>query len=279
MSPNTNNQLTRLLTTFDVQRLGEGDMSAGANVIAAMACAIANIHLNGSRIASGDGPSFRIGSSVLAYGPLTSALIAELVESVLAKLQSNMDSHCNEWELAKEAYPARRDPSKTNELFNVAPNIKSLQTLQEGMSSVVRGSAAGLLTPMPNRMKRALLERPLLPKDKEQMSKVRAIWHDAFDRLKALMEIDGGTRGGDAADKHGMEVSVGFAEEFCVRPFGEIEELCKLLGRRPSRADCTVVCHLITKIAAGAGLREEFEAVEWFVEAVHDREIAALIRT
>jgi hypothetical protein len=157
-----NNELTRLLTTFDVHRLGEGDMSAGANVIAAMACAIANIHPHGSRIASGDGPSFRIGSSVLAYGPLTSALIGERVESALAKLQSNMDSHCNEWELAKEACPASRDPSKTNELFNVAPNIKSLLALQEDMFSVVRSSAAVLLTPTPNRLRRALLERPLL---------------------------------------------------------------------------------------------------------------------
>ena len=42
MSPDTTDSLTRLLITFDAQRLGEGDVFAGANVIAAMACTIAN---------------------------------------------------------------------------------------------------------------------------------------------------------------------------------------------------------------------------------------------
>lgn len=88
MSSDNTNKLTRLLHTFDAQRLGEGDMAAGANVLAAMACAIANIHRHGARIALGDGPSYRIGSSVRAYVPLTSALIVERVSGVLAEYQS-----------------------------------------------------------------------------------------------------------------------------------------------------------------------------------------------
>jgi hypothetical protein len=161
MSPDNTN-LQRLLHTFDVQRLGEGDMSAGANLIAAMACAIANIYRHGTRIALGDGPSFRIGSSVLAHGPLTSALVAERVSSVLTEYQSNLDGHCNEWELAKDAYAASLDGSKTDERFTVAPNTKSLQALKEDMYGEVGDNLAVLLTPIPNRRKRALLERPLL---------------------------------------------------------------------------------------------------------------------
>jgi hypothetical protein len=162
MSSDTTNKLTRLLHTFDAQRLGEGDMSAGANVLAAMACAIANIHRHGARIAFGDGPSYRIGSSVLAYGPLTSALVAERVSGVLAEYQSNLDSHCNEWELAKQLRPASLDGSKTDERFTVAPNTQSLQALKEDMRGVARDNLAVLLSPMPNSRKRALVERPLL---------------------------------------------------------------------------------------------------------------------
>jgi hypothetical protein len=162
MSPDAINNLTRLLQTFDAQRLGEGDMAAGANVLAAMACAIANIHRHGTRIALGDGPSFRIGSSVLAHGPLTSALVVERVSSVLTEYQSNLDSHCNEWGLAKDAHAASLDGNRTDERFTVAPNTKSLQALKEDMYGEVGDSLAVLLTPIPNRRKRALLERPLL---------------------------------------------------------------------------------------------------------------------
>lgn len=160
MSPENN--LTRLLTTFDAQRLGEGDVSAGANVIAAMACAIANIYRRGTRISSDGEPSFRIGSSVLAYGPLTSALVGERVESVLAEYQSSLDSHCNEWELAKEAFAASLGGLRTDERFTVTPTIQSLQVLSEEMFGEVRDNLSVLLTPLQNGRKRALLERPLL---------------------------------------------------------------------------------------------------------------------
>lgn len=160
-SENTQN-LQRLLQTFDVQRLGEGDVSAGANVIAAMACAIANVHRHRTGIVAGDGPSFRIGTSLLAYGPLTSALVAERVESVLAEYQANLDSHCNEWELAKEAYLLQLRGREPDERFTVCPSISSLKVLGEGMLGNTRDNLAVLLTPHPNPTKRALLERPLI---------------------------------------------------------------------------------------------------------------------
>jgi hypothetical protein len=161
MSHDTTDSLTRLLITFDAQRLGEGDVFAGANVIAAMACAIANVHRHGTRIKSGDAPAFRIGSSVLAYGPLTSALIGERVESVLAEFQSNLDSHCNEWELAKNAYLGGLNGRPPDERFIVKATSKSLCFINEASTGGI-GNLAQLLAPMPNRMKRALLERPLI---------------------------------------------------------------------------------------------------------------------
>lgn len=162
MSPDTTDRLTRLLITFDAQRLGEGDVSAGANVLAAMACAIANVHRHGARITSGDAPSFRIGSSLLACGPLTSALVAERVVSVLAEYQSNLDSHCNESELAKEAYLGGLDGRPPDERFHISPNANSLKALTGEIYGTALSNLLPLLAPMPNRMKRALLERPLL---------------------------------------------------------------------------------------------------------------------
>jgi hypothetical protein len=161
MSPDTAQKLTRLLITFDAQRLGEGDTSAGANVLAAMACAIADIHRHGTRMSSGDGPSYHIGSSVLAHGPLTSALVSERVTSVLAEYQANLDDHCNEWELAKEVHPGTLS-GKPDKRFKVSPSTKSFQVLNGEMLGEVSDNIAVLLTPLPTRMKRALFERPLL---------------------------------------------------------------------------------------------------------------------
>ncbi len=162
MSSDNTEKLARLLHTFDAQRLGEGDVSAGANVLAAMACTIANVHRHGAHIAANDGWSYQVGSSLLAYGPLTSALVAERVVSVLAEYQSNLDSHCNEWELAKEAYFGGLDKRPPDGRFTVKPNIQSLKALHEDMTGEARGNLAQLLAPLPNRGKRALLERPLI---------------------------------------------------------------------------------------------------------------------
>jgi hypothetical protein len=162
MSSNDTEKLQRLLQTFDAQRLGEGDVSAGANVLAAMACSIANVHRHGARISKGDGSSYRVGSSLLATGPLTSALVVERVGSVLAEFQSSMDSHCNEWELAKEAYLARLEKRFPDERFTVTPTTQSLKAMHADITGNVRGGLAQLLTPLPNATKRALLEHPLL---------------------------------------------------------------------------------------------------------------------
>ena len=43
MPANDTSHLQSLLTRFDVKRLGEGDVAAGANLLAAMACSLANI--------------------------------------------------------------------------------------------------------------------------------------------------------------------------------------------------------------------------------------------
>jgi hypothetical protein len=162
MSSETTAKLTRLLTTFDALRLGEGDASAGANVLAAMACAIANVHRHGTRIASEDGASFQTGCSLLAYGPLTAALVCERVTGVLAELQSNVSSHHKEWNTAMQEYGKSKPPgAPLDERFTVDPDIRSLCVLKDETVDIPP-TLASLLTPMRRGLKRALLDQPLV---------------------------------------------------------------------------------------------------------------------
>ncbi len=161
MSPNNSN-LAHFLHTFDAQRLGEGDLSTGVNVLAAMACTIANIYRHGARIVSNNGSSYRVGTSLLAYGPQTASLVSEHVESLLAEYQSSLDSHCNEWEIAKKTIRGSLDGSRTDERFEVGPSYQSVSVVTGELMTSVSDSLAVLLTPNTNRIKRSLLENPLL---------------------------------------------------------------------------------------------------------------------
>lgn len=55
--------LENLLTRFGVENLGEGDTVAGANLLAAMACSVANIQRPGSGFMTGDGETIAVGTS------------------------------------------------------------------------------------------------------------------------------------------------------------------------------------------------------------------------
>jgi hypothetical protein len=162
MSPQYTQRLTRLLATFDTERIGEGNLSAGANVLAAMACSIANIHRYGACITSSDGASFHVGSSLLASGPLTSSLISERVTTPLAALQTNMLAHLHEWEHGKQAI--------IENTLTGAPNLRKLKINADLSTLMVLGDEMGfgndflqmLLSPLPNQMKRALLNHPLV---------------------------------------------------------------------------------------------------------------------
>ena len=48
MSTHPNNQIHQVFHKYSTLQLGEGDAIAGANLLAAMACTIANLHPPGS---------------------------------------------------------------------------------------------------------------------------------------------------------------------------------------------------------------------------------------
>ena len=83
----------RLLQVFDAESLGEGDMAAGANVLAAKCIALANSYPPGACLVSDDGGRLTVGMSFASIGGLTNSLIADKVIAPLACLQNNLVDH------------------------------------------------------------------------------------------------------------------------------------------------------------------------------------------
>ena len=89
----TSAPLLRLLQVFDAESLGEGDMAAGANVLAAKCIALANSYPPGACLVSEEGSRLTVGMSFASIGGLTNSLIAEKVLAPLASLQNNLVDH------------------------------------------------------------------------------------------------------------------------------------------------------------------------------------------
>ncbi len=162
MSPETTQRFNRLLTAFDAERLGEGNIAAGANVLAAMACSIANIHRRGACLTGSDGISFQAGSSLLATGPLTSSLIGERVTSPLAAIQANVIAHLQEWELGKQVIIEGCLVGKPKlDVFGIDADFSAHCFFDEEMR-LGRVAHLSLFSPIANRVKRALSAQPLV---------------------------------------------------------------------------------------------------------------------
>lgn len=108
MPANETPHLHSLLTRFGVERLGEGDLAAGANLLAAMASSVANIQRPGSGLITGDGETIAVGTSVIVSGPRSASLISEKVLAGLANRQNNLAA-----QLRKKAQSLAEEPKNT----------------------------------------------------------------------------------------------------------------------------------------------------------------------
>jgi hypothetical protein len=87
-------QSAALLHRFNVLSLGEGDLMAGGNTLAAMAITLANIAPPGSCLVDGeDGTSIPVGMNTLVSGGLSCGLVSDRVLKVLQELQGNLFAH------------------------------------------------------------------------------------------------------------------------------------------------------------------------------------------
>lgn len=83
-------ELQKLLSTFDVASLGEGDINAGANVLAAMAVTLANVAPADDSILHPDGTPARLGNNLLIHGALSAGLVVEEAITEVGRRQSNL---------------------------------------------------------------------------------------------------------------------------------------------------------------------------------------------
>ncbi len=93
MTPNQTKDLNNFLAFTNTEQLGEGDVNAGANLLATAACTIANLTHPGSGIKSQDGSNIKVRSSLLIKGSFSSNLIRDHVSSELTSFQDNWTAH------------------------------------------------------------------------------------------------------------------------------------------------------------------------------------------
>jgi len=104
----------RLLHRFGAVDLGEGNLTAGANVLAAMALAVAGLRRPGSSVVLTNGTTIGPRGACVVSGPLASELVAEKVFSPLRAKQTAVQYHNEHWRrhMTKEA----QSPPKQAEL-------------------------------------------------------------------------------------------------------------------------------------------------------------------
>lgn len=117
MKPHDSANSRRLLKHFNASALGEGDLNAGANVLAGMALSLCNLLRPNSFVVSADGARVSIGSSFLVTGALSSALITDRVLGPLQGIQNNILDHVAQLGRA-EAY---RNEINTNAGMKLVP--------------------------------------------------------------------------------------------------------------------------------------------------------------
>jgi hypothetical protein len=97
--------------------LGEGDVGAGANPLAAMTCSLANVQRPGSGLVNGNGDTIGVGASFLVSGARSVSLISDKVLAGLATRQNNLVSDLtqktasDEVEAKKSTWPMDHSPA------------------------------------------------------------------------------------------------------------------------------------------------------------------------
>jgi hypothetical protein len=143
MTSQENQDLHTFLISFGAAELGEGDLATGANLLAAMACSIANIQRPGSGYVDKSGTTYLVGSSLIISGSHSSSLVNEKIIQPMGLKQSSLASHISY--SAQEIAEARRNEAKVSkgrDPFMAAVGVKlSLQSLYGPQMAVVDHSS------------------------------------------------------------------------------------------------------------------------------------------
>lgn len=103
MSPKDRDNAAHLLHQFNVDTLGDGDLNAGANILASMALTIANVQRPGSAIvANEDGFRTPLGCSFVVSGALSCSLATDVVLAPLHAAQDCVFANVHHWEVEEK---------------------------------------------------------------------------------------------------------------------------------------------------------------------------------
>jgi hypothetical protein len=100
-------ELTPLIKGFQVTALGGGDPTAGCNLLAAMACTLANLAPDDGSIVHPDGSPARLGTSLLIHGSTTSGRVVDEIIAGLCQKQDNLIQHLQSYLTANKKWKAR----------------------------------------------------------------------------------------------------------------------------------------------------------------------------
>lgn len=90
MSSKETQYLSQLLTCFNVTDLGEGDLNAGANLLATMAVTLGNLAPSDGTVIYPDGTPVRLGTNLLISGSLSCGRIGDEVIPEIGRRQANL---------------------------------------------------------------------------------------------------------------------------------------------------------------------------------------------
>jgi hypothetical protein len=100
-------ELTPLLKHFQVAALGGGDPTAGCNLLATMACTLANLAPDDGSIVHPDNSPARLGTSLLIHGSATSGWVVDEIITELCHKQDNLIQHLQSYLTANKKWKAQ----------------------------------------------------------------------------------------------------------------------------------------------------------------------------
>ena len=164
---NTNSYTARLLHMFNAEALGDGNVDAGANVLAAMALTIANLQRPGSTVVNEEGYRTNLGGSMVVSGGLSASLVSNLVLARLQARQNNVSANVLYW----QEFEKRRweklvrnqrevDGEPESEPFPPLSELNSCEALLGEGEHIRRGGK--LLMPPPGHGFREICRHPLI---------------------------------------------------------------------------------------------------------------------
>lgn len=143
--------LADLLTSFDVFDLGHADTIVGCNLLAAMACTLANLAPDEGVMIEGQASPARVGTSLLVFGSGSSGRVVDEIVDEVCRKQNNLGEHLNRYleklreENSKQGYSFRSPPPREGN----SHHLVSATQIEHSLDTCTGGAWQRLLSERP----------------------------------------------------------------------------------------------------------------------------------